>query len=75
MRYVLVICLTGLALLVSGGDARAQCVEQGPFQNNTGLGQVACPCFVVGEQAGESGETLFRLSLYLSGENGTGHPL
>lgn len=52
MRYVLVICLTGLALLVSRGDARAQCVEQGPFQNNTGLGQVACPCFIVGEQAG-----------------------
>jgi hypothetical protein len=31
---------------------RAQCPEEPPFQNYTGAGEVVCPCFVAGEQAG-----------------------
>ncbi|HEX5131679.1 MAG TPA: FlgD immunoglobulin-like domain containing protein [Candidatus Krumholzibacteria bacterium] len=38
-------------LLWAAADARAQCTEQ-IFQNVNGPGQVACPCFVAGEQAG-----------------------
>jgi hypothetical protein len=30
----------------------AQCPEEPPLQNFTGAGTTACPCFVVGEQAG-----------------------
>ncbi len=32
--------------------ARAQCAVQGPFQYYSGAGQVGCPCFAAGEQAG-----------------------
>jgi len=49
------VLMVGLALFagVSLGTtrARAQCTET-QFQNYTGGGQVACPCFVAGEQAG-----------------------
>ena len=43
------------ALVAGGGlssPARGVCPEQGPFQYYSGAGQVGCPCFVAGEQAG-----------------------
>ncbi|MDH4036296.1 MAG: hypothetical protein OEX18_00570 [Candidatus Krumholzibacteria bacterium] len=40
-----------LSSLLAWGDARAQCAMQ-QFQNYTGGGTTACPCFVSGEQAG-----------------------
>ncbi len=41
------------AVLMPGPtSAFAQCTELGPLQNFTGAGQVVCPCFVVGEEAG-----------------------
>jgi hypothetical protein len=42
--------LAALCLVIS--PARGQCPEQGPFQYYSGAGQVGCPCFVAGEQAG-----------------------
>lgn len=41
----------GAAIIAGAGMARAQCAET-QFQNYTGGGQVACPCFIAGEQAG-----------------------
>ncbi len=38
-------------LVTAASDAGAQCTEQ-QFQNFTGAGEVACPCFVPNEQAG-----------------------
>lgn len=32
--------------------APAQCPEEPPLQNYTGAGNVSCPCFIAGEQAG-----------------------
>jgi hypothetical protein len=43
--------LAGLIAGLLPVSARAQCAET-LFQNYTGVGQVACPCFVAGEQAG-----------------------
>lgn len=34
------------------GMTRADCTEKPPIQNFTGSGQVTCPCFAAGEQAG-----------------------
>jgi hypothetical protein len=39
------------ALLFPPNGAHAQCAET-TFQNYTGAGQVVCPCFITGEQAG-----------------------
>jgi hypothetical protein len=39
------------ALLFAAPRAHAQCAET-TFQNYTGGGQIVCPCFVTGEQAG-----------------------
>lgn len=47
-----VLVVMALTVIGSGDNAYAQCVEEGPFQNFTGTLQVACPCFVPGEQAG-----------------------
>ena len=33
-------------------SASAQCPDEDPLQNYTGIGTVACPCFVAGEEAG-----------------------
>jgi hypothetical protein len=41
-----------LVLSVAPSLARAQCAEAPPLANFTGAGQVACPCFVPGEEAG-----------------------
>jgi hypothetical protein len=41
-----------LALLTRPEGALAQCPEEPPLQNFTGVGTISCPCFVVGEQAG-----------------------
>jgi hypothetical protein len=40
------------ALLIGPAGALAQCPDEPPLQNFTGLGTVSCPCFVPGEQAG-----------------------
>lgn len=40
------------ALLLTGPCVQAQCPEEPPLQNWTGAGQVTCPCFVTGEEAG-----------------------
>jgi hypothetical protein len=50
-RTVSVILLLAGCGLVTGA-ARAQCPEEPPLQNYTGAGEVVCPCFVAGEQAG-----------------------
>jgi hypothetical protein len=47
----LLACTMTLFILGGAIDARSQCTEQ-LFQNFTGSGTTACPCFVVGEQAG-----------------------
>ena len=39
-------------LLALSADTKAQCPEQPQLQNWTGGGQVACPCFIPGGQAG-----------------------
>lgn len=44
-------CAMVLAFVFGASDARAQCAEQ-LFQNFTGSGAAACPCFIAGEQAG-----------------------
>ena len=41
-----------LALVARPDGAFAQCTEEPPLQNYTGLGAVSCPCFIPGEQAG-----------------------
>jgi hypothetical protein len=46
------IAMTILVLFVGPMAARAQCPEEPPLQNFTGVGTVVCPCFAVGEQAG-----------------------
>jgi hypothetical protein len=52
-RRAALVAILALPMLVAGAPpARAQCIEQGPAQNYTGAGQVVCPCFVPGEQAG-----------------------
>lgn len=43
--------LVPLAAASLAGTAGAQCPPQGNLQNFTGASSVACPCFVVGEQA------------------------
>jgi len=48
----LFLVITAAALLVQPAATPAQCPEEPPLQNYTGLGTVACPCFVAGEQAG-----------------------
>ena len=50
MHRGMALALAG-ALLFSAHRAHAQCAET-TFQNYTGGGQAACPCFVTGEQAG-----------------------
>ncbi len=50
-----ILCMAAIgcvALLAIPGGAFAQCPEEPPLQNFTGLGTVSCPCFVPGEQAG-----------------------
>lgn len=42
----------GLAAMMVPCRVAAQCTEQGPLQNYTGGGQVVCPCFAAGEEAG-----------------------
>ncbi len=45
--------LTTLVLLLAvTGFAAAQCPEKGPINGNDAPGQLACPCFVNGEEAG-----------------------
>jgi hypothetical protein len=53
MAVVLVILVSAwaTAFVLAPGDAGAQCGTQ-TFQNYTGGGSTACPCFVSGEQAG-----------------------
>ena len=46
--FVLCSALTAIVVFDSG----AQCPPEGPIQNYTGAGSVACPCFVPNEQAG-----------------------
>ena len=42
-----------LVPLIHGSPASAQeCPEEPPLQNYTGQGEVVCPCFVIGEEAG-----------------------
>lgn len=41
-----------LATILLPGSVWGQCAEIGPFQNYNGGGQVGCPCFITGEQAG-----------------------
>lgn len=41
-----------VASLLVCSPARAQCPEEPPLQNYTGGGQVVCPCFITGEEAG-----------------------
>lgn len=48
--FAFVLALAATALL-SASRAHAQCTET-TFQNYTGAGQIVCPCFVTGEQAG-----------------------
>jgi hypothetical protein len=50
-RLALAGALSAVALAATSLDALAQCAEQ-QFQNYTGGGQLACPCFVAGEQVG-----------------------
>lgn len=40
------------ALVALPDAAFAQCAEEPPLQNYTGVGAVGCPCFIQGEQAG-----------------------
>ena len=49
---ILLACAGIVWISYPASDARAQCPELGPFQYYTGGGQVACACFVSGEQAG-----------------------
>lgn len=50
----LAIAALGAAMLIlaPAGIAFAQCPEEPPLQNFTGAGQVVCPCFIAGEEAG-----------------------
>ena len=48
---LLVPALALAAMLLTASGAHAQCSET-QFQNYTGGGQFACPCFVAGEEAG-----------------------
>ena len=44
--------LVGLFLALSFTSVLSHCSVEPVLQNYTGLGQVVCPCFVSGEQAG-----------------------
>lgn len=48
----LMIAAAGLAALCMAGAAAAQCPAEPPLSNYTGSSQIACPCFIPGEQAG-----------------------
>jgi hypothetical protein len=50
-RAILFVSILVGATFLSTHRAHAQCAET-TFQNFTGGGQVVCPCFVAGEQAG-----------------------
>jgi hypothetical protein len=50
-RWIRVALVLSGALFLPAGRAHAQCAET-TFQNYTGAGQVVCPCFIAGEQAG-----------------------
>ena len=41
-----------IVLIAFATPAFAQCPEKGPTNSHDGIGQVACPCFLAGEQAG-----------------------
>ena len=55
-NFNLLVCCTmaflGCLVLSCPVPAQSQCPEIGPFQDYDGAGQVACPCFAAGEQAG-----------------------
>lgn len=50
-RFVSRLATTLLVLAFAGASA-AQCPEVGPLESNDGPGQIACPCFANGEEAG-----------------------
>lgn len=55
MNFKSILCMAAigcLALLAMPDGVFAQCPEEPPLQNFTGIGTVSCPCFVPGEQAG-----------------------
>ena len=51
LRIAGIVIVLIAALTPFGSDVRAQCAEQ-IFQNYSGGGSVACPCFIAGEQTG-----------------------
>jgi hypothetical protein len=51
-RYRRAIAVLSAPLVLLAAGAFAQCPEEPPLFNYDGAGQVVCPCFVPGEQAG-----------------------
>jgi len=53
LKLIYILAGVGLFALLAPPDAAlAQCAEEPPLRNYTGVGTVSCPCFIENEQAG-----------------------